>query len=239
MAKEKFGFLGIKGPKEKLFGGRRPNETRKEWKARIAREADLGSKSNKENLNKKDLAKAGATKRNTEITTNQGTQRVVQTRDMALVNAVDNIEEDIVGIGTDLSEIEARLMVLETVQEEADEAFDVFGGGLGNLIGWLDPIVAGINAADVPTIPLAAQVAYFLSARAAVMNDTTFFGLGKQGTQAIAMLLRLVAYYRADVGIASLFQTDAGGIFGTTTPTATPPTAVAPVALTPVEPVLV
>lgn len=236
--KERFGFLGIKGPKEKLFGGRRGNESRKEWKARIAREADKGSQANKLGLSKSDIAKAGSAKHQVTIETTTGTARTIQTRDMALVRAVDANDADIVGLASDLTSTLARIEVLEAFHEADEEDIQGMNLGLGNILSWLDPIVAGINAADVPTIPLAAQAGAFLSVASSGMSNRSMFGLGQNVTKALAFGLRILAYYDPEVGLTSLFTADGGGIIAVA-PTAAPLVPVATLPLSPVgDPVL-
>lgn len=220
---ERFGFLGIKGPLEKRFGGRRPGESRKEWLDRIERQAREGA--NKKKRKKKKRAQKDKGARRATIAGRGGQQTsTVITRDMALVEAVDDNEEAISGLAADLAELNARVEVIEEVQQEGQETITVLGGGLGNIIAFLDPIVVGINAADQPVIPFAAQASAFLRAWSASMGDGMVFGLGKSAVQALAMVLTIVAYWDQTIGLQSLFQTDQGGLIaggGTTTTTTT------------------
>lgn len=226
------------GPKEKS-GRRKPGESLREMREREAQEA-LKKKNNK----KKDRTAGKAQSTSSPARAVNETATSVRTpatvipdaqgnlagmeiqRDRGLIRAVKTLDEESDEHAEALLDLEARLEAVEAVQtaqiEEVDANLSFLGTGLGGILAWLDPFVAAVNAADVPTIPILAQAAALMRATGGRMDGSLLFGgLGKDAAMLIAFLLDVIAHYDPAEGFISVFTADGGGFIAAPTTTTT------------------
>jgi hypothetical protein len=226
MGKDGFGLFI--GPRERR-GERKPGESIREMKARQAKESR-----NKKDKKKQDrtVGKAqsstsapavlveAATRTVAQLSVGEQTVPAVIDRDKGLMRAVKAIDSEVDEHAEALLDIEARLEMLEVVEDATTDqtgANILFASnGLGTMIGFLDGAIKVINAGDTPVNPFANQAAAFVEVASTNMDSNLFGGLGSQGGRLIAMLLRIFAYAQPGNFFGSLFTTDSGGILAGT-----------------------